>query len=98
MDAPTIPYAAYAGWWARKSVQLGDFGLAIARDTGASSGFVFGDTGSGNVGEVSNKLLSTLTSAGGTNENLFTFIVFPGSGGGVADKFTQDAVIQTRVC
>jgi hypothetical protein len=94
VNALVIPYAATAGWWRGLGVNLGDFGLAIARDTGAACGFVFADSGSGKVGEVSNKLLKTLTAAGGTNESKFNFLVFPRSGVGVAGRYTQDATIQ----
>jgi hypothetical protein len=97
VNALAIPYAATAGWWRSLGVNLGDFGVAIARNTGAVSGFVFADSGSGRVGEVSNRLLTTLTSAGGTNESKFNFLVFPNSGRGVAGQFTQEAVIQNQV-
>jgi len=96
VNAVTIPYAAHAGWWRALGVELGDFGLTIRPNTGAFSGFVFGDTGTGKVGEVSRKLLETLTPER-NNEDLFVFLVFPKSGVGVANKFRQDAVIQDRV-
>jgi hypothetical protein len=99
VNAVAVPYAAHAGWWRALGVELGDFGLAIRPNTGAFSGFVFGDTGTGRVGEVSRKLFETLTPER-NNEDLFLFLVFPKSGVGVANKFDQDVgpkVIQDQV-
>jgi len=97
VNAVAIPYAAWAGWWHALGVDKGDFGLAIRPTTGAFSGFVFADTGTGRVGEVSRKLFETL-SPERNNEDRFLFLVFPRSGVGVSDfqKFSKDAVVQTQ--
>jgi hypothetical protein len=99
VNAVAVPYAAHAGWWKALGVELGDFGLAIRPNTGAFSGFVFGDTGTGRVGEVSRKLFETLTPER-NNEDLFVFLVFPKSGVGIANQFNQDTgpkVIEDQV-
>src|SRR5579871_346218 len=97
VNAVAVPYAAWAGWWHSLGVDKGDFGLAIRPSTGAFSGFVFADTGTGRVGEVSRKLFETLSSDR-NNEDRFLFLVFPRSGVGTADfkKFTQEPVVQTQ--
>jgi len=97
VNAVVIPYAAWAGWWHGLGVDKGDFGLAIRPNTGTFSGFVFADTGTGKVGEVSRKLFETL-SPERNNEDRFLFLVFPRSGVGVADfqKFTKDEVVQAQ--
>jgi hypothetical protein len=96
VNATAIPYAVWAGWWHGLGVAKGDFGLAFRHKTGDAYGFVFGDSGKGKVGEVSRKLFETL-SPDRKNEEYYNFIVFPGSGAGVANKLTSDQVIQDRV-
>jgi hypothetical protein len=98
VDALTIPYAAWATWWHAFGVEKGDFGLAIRRATGACSGFVFGDSGSGKVGEVSRRLFETLTPER-NNEDPFLFLVFSGSGATVSNKikFNNQQVIEAQV-
>lgn len=84
LDASVVPYAVRANHWeyisiAGKKLRMGDFGLAIENNTGASIGYVYGDGGTPNkVGESSLKLNSTL----GGGAGLVTFIAFPGSGSG----------------
>lgn len=82
-DASAIPYQAFNGWMRSAGsahVNKGDFGLVIDPLTLVTSGFVLADAGAGNkAGEVSTFLLSLL---GGNNERDFTFLLFPGSGGG----------------
>ncbi len=78
VDASEVPYAAWAGWWGGLGVQQGDFGLAFRLGTQDASGFVFADSGTGRVGEVSGRLLEVL---GGDNEPIeYVFLVFPHSG------------------
>ena len=56
-----------------RKLHLGDFGLAINNNTGASTGYVYGDSGTQNkVGESSQKLHEVLGGAG-----LVTFLAFP---------------------
>ncbi len=96
IDATRIPYAAWAAWWHPLGVEKGDFGLAIRRSTGAFSAFLFGDAGSGKVGEVSRRLFEQLTPER-NNEDLFMFLVFSGSGKGVVNKFTSEQVITAQL-
>jgi hypothetical protein len=97
VNAETIPYAAWAGWWHGFGVEKGDVGLAIRRNTGAFSPFVFADVGTGRVGEVSRKLFETLTPER-NNEDLFLFLVFPRSGRFAGNhQFTSEPVIQSYV-
>jgi len=61
-------------------VGLGDFGLAIRRDTGAHGAFFFADAGSGSkIGEMSTMLFRALFPGNNQEEHLVSFIVFPGS-------------------
>jgi hypothetical protein len=79
-----------------KSVRQGDFGLAIENATGASMGYVYGDSGTPNkVGESSQKLNSALGRGKGTG--LVTFIAFPGSGSGMALGKSPEALILIKV-
>ena len=84
LDSGVVPYAVWANHWGNisvggKKVRQGDFGLAIENNTGASIGFVYGDSGTPHkVGECSQKLHSTL----GRGHGLVTFMAFPGSGSG----------------
>ncbi|HEY3912434.1 MAG TPA: hypothetical protein VGM07_21470 [Stellaceae bacterium] len=96
IDAISIPYAAWAGWWHTLGVEKGDFGLAIRRSTGAFSAFLFGDAGSGRVGEVSRRLFEQLTPER-NNEDRFIFLVFSGSGKGVVNKFTSEQIITAQL-
>jgi len=96
VNANVIPYAAYAGWWGALQVERGDIGISYARDTGAATAFVFADTGSGHVGEVSHRALEKLTGLGGTNESKSNFIVFPHSGRGATGLFTLESAVEAR--
>jgi hypothetical protein len=63
-------------------VGSGDYGLVIRNKTGASTPFYFGDSsgstsGSTHLGECSEAVYQVM----GDNEGVFSFIVFPGSGG-----------------
>ena len=84
LDSSVVPYAVWANHWDHislggKKLRMGDFGLAIENNTGASIGFVYGDGGTPDkVGECSQKLHNTL----GRGAGLVTFIAFPGSGSG----------------
>ncbi len=84
LDASVVPYAVWANNWNHISLggsklRLGDFGLAIENNTGASIGYVYGDSGTQDkVGESSQKLNDTL----GRGTGHVTFIAFPGSGSG----------------
>jgi hypothetical protein len=79
-DATTVPYAALTPPLRNVGVDLGDFGIAIRRDTGVSSPFLYADSGNGDkVGEVSRNLYRTLFRVGDQEEHLVAFIVFPGS-------------------
>lgn len=85
VNAEDVPYAVWANAWKRpningKQLALGDFGLAIRNDTGACSGFFYGDAGTPDkVGECSQNLYLALTDSGAP---WCTFIAFPGSGPG----------------
>jgi hypothetical protein len=79
IDATDIPYAAWAKWWHHYGVDLGDFGLALRYNSAAHSGFVFGDSGSGKVGEISRKLFETLAPGRDNEPREFTFLVYRGS-------------------
>jgi hypothetical protein len=99
INASEIPYAVYANNWKYKlpKVLLGDFGVAIRNNTGVSCGFFFGDTGTNDhVGESSQKLFRTL-SPSGYNEDLVSFIVFPGSGAGFSTAAQRMARLDWRV-
>jgi hypothetical protein len=79
-DATTVAYAALTPPLRDLGVGFGDFGIAIRRDTGVSSPFLYADGGNGNkVGEVSRSLFRTLFRDGSQEEHLVAFIVFPGS-------------------
>lgn len=84
LDSAVVPYAVWANHWSNisiggKKLQQGDFGLAIENATGATTGYVYGDSGTPNkVGESSQKLHKAL----GAGNGLVTFIAFPGSGAG----------------
>jgi hypothetical protein len=95
VNAQAIPFAALTPWYKRWAVALGDFGLAIDPETGAASGFVFGDAGyDDKVGEVSTNLLTAL---GGDNERSTLFLVFPGSGARVGDAFKFNMEISVQL-
>jgi hypothetical protein len=96
VNANEIPYAAWAAWWHKFGVNKRDVGISIARETGACTGFVFADTGTGHVGEVSAKSINQLTALGGTNENLFNFMVFPNSNRGAADLYKLESAVQKQ--
>jgi hypothetical protein len=87
LDSSAVPYAVWANNWSNinlggRKLHLGDFGLAINNNTGASTGYVYGDSGTQNkVGESSQKLHEVLGGAG-----LVTFLAFPGSGSGKVIK------------
>ena len=87
LDSTVVPYAVWANAWGHISLNghklhLGDFGLAINNDTGASIGYVYGDSGSADkVGESSQRLHEAVGGGG-----LVTFIAFPGSGSGTVVK------------
>ena len=79
-DATTVNYAALTPPLRDRGVDLGDFGVAIRRDTGVNSAFFFADAGGGNkIGEMSRLLFRTLFPHNDQEERLVSFIVFPGS-------------------
>jgi hypothetical protein len=99
LSSPDVPYAVWANNWNHlmlggKKLQLGDFGLAIQNDTGANTGFVYGDSGTPDkVGESSQKLHTAL----GKGAGLVTFIAFPGSGSGPALGRNPESLIPGKV-
>lgn len=99
LDSSEVPYAVWANHWntisiGGKKVRQGDVGLAIANATGASTPFVYGDSGTPNkVGESSLQLHKTLGNPGG----LVTFIAFPGSGSGSVLGPNPNLIIRARV-
>jgi hypothetical protein len=101
LNSEVVPYAVWATHWNHmildgKSVRQGDFGLAIENSTGASMGYVYGDSGTPNkVGECSKKLNDALGRGKGTG--LVTFIAFPGSGSGMALGKSPEALILIKV-
>jgi hypothetical protein len=95
INAQAIPFAALTPWYRSYSVKLGDFGLAMDPETGAASGFVFGDSGyDDKVGEVSTNLLTAL---GGDNERDYLFLVFPGSGARIGDAFKFNLAMSVQL-
>jgi hypothetical protein len=99
VDAVHIPYAAWAGWWHNHGVEQGDFGVAIRGTTGRASPFVFADSGSGRVGEISRFLFENLSPEREDEVSDYFFLVFPGSGAAVANlqKFRDANVITDQV-
>lgn len=87
LNSSVVPYAVWANNWSHialggHQLRLGNVGLAINNNSGASIGYVYGDSGTADkVGESSQKLHKALGGAG-----LFTFIAFPGSGSGTMVK------------
>lgn len=100
VDGSTVPYAVWANEWRKlhlngKSLQLGDFGLVIRPDTGAHTGYLYGDSGTADkVGESSLKLNNVLS---GNNSPLCTFIAFPGSGDGPVVGRNPEGKIRSKV-
>src|SRR5262245_55079927 len=80
-DATTVQYGALTPPLRALGVGMGDFGVAIRRDTGVNGAFFFADAGSGNkIGEMSRMLFRTLfPGSDQQEERLVSFIVFPGS-------------------
>lgn len=79
-DATTVEYGALTPPLRDLGVGLGDFGVAIRRDTGVNRAFFFADSGSGNkIGEMSRMLFRALFPGNDQEEHLVSFIVFPGS-------------------
>ncbi len=99
LASSVVPYAVWANNWATvnvlgKKVRQGDFGLAINPATGASTGYVYGDSGTQDkVGESSQKLHNALGNPGG----LVTFIAFPDSGHGKIVGKHAEMRIRTQV-
>jgi hypothetical protein len=82
-DASAVSYGALTPPLVALGVGLGDFGLAIRRDTGDSEAFFFADAGSGQkVGEVSSHLYGALFPRGHEESHPVAFLVFPGSRAG----------------
>jgi len=83
LDAAAVPYSVVPKL---PGVRKGDFGLVIRNKTGDATPFFFGDTsgagGSTKLGESSGFVYLTL---GQSEDEAYSFIVFPGSGSGVAD-------------
>ncbi len=79
-DATTVHYAALTPPLRDLGVQLGDFGVAVRRDNGASAAFFFADAGGGQkIGEMSRLTFRTLFPGNNQEEFLVSFIVFAGS-------------------
>ena len=82
-DAGVVPYGVVPKL---PGVRKGDFGLVIRNKTGDSTPFFFGDTagadGTTKLGESSGFVYVTL---GESEDEAYSFIVFPGSGSGSAD-------------
>jgi hypothetical protein len=79
-DASTVAYAAKTPPVERLGVDYGDFGIAIRKDTGTASAFMYADAGKQNkVGEMSRLLFTTLFPRNEQEEHPVAFIVFPGS-------------------
>lgn len=79
-DATAVNYGALTPPLVALGVGLGDFGIAIRRDTGTGAAFFFADAGSGQkIGEMSTQLFQTLFRGTQQEEHLVSFIVFPGS-------------------
>ena len=96
LDATEVPYAAWAGWMQSFGLQQGDFGLALRYNSEAASGYVYGDSGAGNVGEVSRQLFETLAPGRDNEPRDFIFLAFPSSGTYKISPATEPQ-IQARV-
>jgi hypothetical protein len=86
LDAGEVPYSVVPRL---KGIDVGDFGLIIRNSTGANTAFLYGDTGtkggSTRLGESSGYVYEEIAD-GKYNDETFTFIAFPNSGSGAADK------------
>jgi hypothetical protein len=97
-DATAVSYGAITPPLARLGVELGDYGLAIRNDTGASEAFFYGDSGAQEkVGEMSRHLFLKLVPGNDEEHHPITFIVFPGSGSNPPKPTEQDKEIQFRL-
>src|SRR5262249_2531119 len=83
LDSSSVPYAVWANEWNRWAatggvkVRQGDFGIAIRTSSGANTAYVYGDSGTPNLGgESSQKLHDALSNP----SDKVSFIAFPGSG------------------
>ena len=97
-DAGLVPYGVVPKL---PGVRKGDFGLVIRNKTGDSTPFFFGDTarvgGSTNLGESSGFVYLAL---GESEDEAYSFIVFPGSGSGSADGSAlgkMDTVVRSQL-
>jgi hypothetical protein len=86
LDAGEVPYSVVPRL---KGIDVGDFGLIIRNATGANTEFLYGDTGtiggSTRLGECSGYVYNEIAE-GKYNDEMFSFIAFPHSGNGAADK------------
>jgi hypothetical protein len=91
-NASEIPYCVWPSALGH-GVNKGDFGLAIANDTGRCEGFFFADTGSTTkLGECSGYLATQVLRTPQNNNLMVTFLVFPRSGPGMATPGQQTRV------
>jgi hypothetical protein len=97
-DASTVAYGAKTPPVERLGVNYGDFGIAIRKDTGTASAFMYADAGGEEkVGEMSNALYTKLFPKNENQENRpVAFIVFPGSRFNPI-RNTPDAAIRPRL-
>jgi hypothetical protein len=97
-DAGIVPYGVVPRI---PGVRKGDYGLVVRNKTGDSTAFFFGDTGGKNgstrLGESSGFIYLAL---GESEDEPYSFIVFPGSGSGTADGESlgkMDAVVRGQL-
>ncbi len=97
-DAGLVPYGVVPRL---PGVRKGDFGLVIRNKTGDYTPFFFGDTGGAKgslkLGESSGFVYLTL---GESEDEPYSFIVFPGSGSGAADGAAlgkMDSVVKSQL-
>ena len=84
IDAGSVAFGALSPKLGRL-VKIFDFGIIIRNSTGASTDFFFGDAAGKNsdrVGECSGYVQTALAPDKNGEDDVFSFIVFPGSGGG----------------
>jgi hypothetical protein len=79
-DASTVAYGAKTPPLVRLGIDYGDFGIAIRKDTGTASAFMYADAGGEEkVGEMSRTVFRKLFPGIDQEHHPVAFIVFPGS-------------------
>jgi len=96
-----VPYAALStALKANGGIRLGDVGLAIRTSTGASSEFIYADSGgdtSNSVGECSRKMIRNLFGGPPTNEDICYIVLRHTSAGPIAKPELTNSLIQSKL-